>query len=134
MGFIVPQNLYVAIGVLIALALWAGRCCQGKGKPPNAKAANQCPLLRVKRTLRASVTLSPTTSTNIFTAAEEEIVDAMKLVWKRMKIVMEPSSAVPLATVLKNRHVFDGKRVGGYHDRRKRRSRQVALAVGRTTT
>ena len=36
----------------------------------------------------------------------------MKLTWKRMKIVMEPSSAVPLATILKNRQLFEGKRVG----------------------
>ena len=50
--------------------------------------------------------------TDIFTATEEEIVDAMKLIWKRMKIVMEPSSAVPLATILKNPEVFKGKRVG----------------------
>jgi threonine dehydratase len=34
--------------------------------------------------------------------SEQEIVDAMKLIWKRMKIVMEPSSAVPLAAILKN--------------------------------
>jgi threonine dehydratase len=50
--------------------------------------------------------------TDILTASEQEIVDAMKLIWKRMKIVMEPSSAVPLATILKNRDVFAGKRVG----------------------
>ena len=50
--------------------------------------------------------------TDILTASEEEIVDAMKLIWKRMKIVMEPSSAVPLATILKNKKVFAGKRVG----------------------
>ncbi|MEH6592631.1 MAG: pyridoxal-phosphate dependent enzyme, partial [Halioglobus sp.] len=50
--------------------------------------------------------------TDILTATEEEIVDAMKLTWKRMKIVMEPSSAVPLATILKNRELFAGKRVG----------------------
>lgn len=50
--------------------------------------------------------------TDILTASEEEIVDAMKLIWKRMKIVMEPSSAVPLATILKNPDVFAGKRVG----------------------
>jgi threonine dehydratase len=50
--------------------------------------------------------------TDILTASEEDIVDAMKLIWKRMKIVMEPSSAVPLATILKNTHVFAGKRVG----------------------
>ena len=44
--------------------------------------------------------------TDILTASEEEIVDAMKLIWKRMKIVMEPSSAVPLATILKNKNIF----------------------------
>lgn len=50
--------------------------------------------------------------TDILTATEEEIVDAMKLIWQRMKIVMEPSSAVPLATILKNKERFRGKRVG----------------------
>jgi threonine dehydratase len=50
--------------------------------------------------------------TDILVATEEEIVDAMKLIWKRMKIVMEPSSAVPLATILKNRDRFAGKRIG----------------------
>ena len=50
--------------------------------------------------------------TDILTASEGEIVDAMKLIWKRMKIVMEPSSAVPLATILKNPDLFAGKRVG----------------------
>ncbi|SFT57394.1 threonine dehydratase [Sedimentitalea nanhaiensis] len=50
--------------------------------------------------------------TDILTASEQEIIDAMRLIWARMKIVMEPSSAVPLATILKNRDVFAGKRVG----------------------
>ena len=50
--------------------------------------------------------------TDILTATEQEVIDAMKLVWKRMKIVMEPSSAVPLATILKNKDTFAGKRVG----------------------
>jgi len=50
--------------------------------------------------------------TDILTASEQEIVDAMRLTWARMKIVMEPSSAVPLATILKNREIFAGKRVG----------------------
>jgi threonine dehydratase len=49
---------------------------------------------------------------DILTASQEEIMDAMKLIWKRMKIVLEPSSAVPLATILKNRDVFAGKHVG----------------------
>jgi threonine dehydratase len=49
---------------------------------------------------------------DILTASEDEIVDAMKLIWKRLKIVMEPSSAVPLAAILKNKDVFAGRRVG----------------------
>ena len=50
--------------------------------------------------------------TDILTASEAEIVAAMRLTWERMKIVMEPSSAVPLATIIKNRERFAGKRVG----------------------
>lgn len=50
--------------------------------------------------------------TDILTASEDEIVDAMKLTWKRMKIVIEASCAVPLATILKNKEMFAGKRVG----------------------
>ncbi len=50
--------------------------------------------------------------TDILTATEQEIVDAMRLTWARMKIVIEPSCAVPLATILKNPDVFRGKRVG----------------------
>lgn len=49
---------------------------------------------------------------DILTVSEDEIVAAMQLVWKRMKIVIEPSSAVPVAAVLKNPDVFRGKRVG----------------------
>ena len=50
--------------------------------------------------------------TDVLTASEQEIVDAMKLTWQRMKIVMEPSCAVPLAVILKYPEVFQGKRVG----------------------
>ncbi len=50
--------------------------------------------------------------TDILTASEDEIIEAMKLTWQRMKIVMEPSCAVPLATILKNKDRFAGKRVG----------------------
>lgn len=49
---------------------------------------------------------------DIHTVTEEQIVEAMRLMWERMKIVVEPSSAVPLAAVLANRSLFEGKRVG----------------------
>lgn len=50
--------------------------------------------------------------TEIYTATEAEIIDAMKLTWKHLRIVMEPSCAVPLAIVLKNPDAFKNKRVG----------------------
>ncbi len=50
--------------------------------------------------------------TEIYTASEQEIIDAMKLIWKHLRVVMEPSSAVPLATILKNKDAFRGRRVG----------------------
>jgi len=48
----------------------------------------------------------------ITTVSEEEIVAAMRLVWEVMKIVIEPSSAVPVAAVLSGRMPLAGKRVG----------------------
>ncbi|WP_375254110.1 beta-hydroxyaspartate dehydratase BhcB [Yoonia sp.] len=50
--------------------------------------------------------------TDIYTASEQEIIDAMKITWKHLRIVMEASCAVPLATILKNKDKFAGKRVG----------------------
>lgn len=49
---------------------------------------------------------------DIFTASEQEIVDAMKLAWKHLRVVMEPSSAVPLAVILKHKARFAGQRLG----------------------
>jgi len=40
---------------------------------------------------------------DIFVVSEEEIITAMKLVWERMKLVIEPSAAVPLAVALYNK-------------------------------
>lgn len=48
----------------------------------------------------------------VLVVTEEEIIQAMKLVWERMKIVIEPSAAVPFAGLLKNKEQFQGKRVG----------------------
>ncbi len=49
---------------------------------------------------------------DILLASEDEILDAMYLTWERMKIIIEPSSAVPLAVILKNRDLFQGQRIG----------------------
>jgi threonine dehydratase len=49
---------------------------------------------------------------DILTVSEESIILAMLLVWERMKIVIEPSSATALAAVLDNKTLFAGKNVG----------------------
>jgi threonine dehydratase len=36
----------------------------------------------------------------------------MRLLWERLKLVVEPSSAVPLAVVLRHRALFAGRRLG----------------------
>jgi threonine dehydratase len=50
--------------------------------------------------------------TEVFTVTDDEIITALRLVYERMKIVIEPSSAVALAAVLKNKKIFAGKRTG----------------------
>lgn len=49
---------------------------------------------------------------DIITVSEEEIIAAMRLVWEQLKIVIEPSSAVPVAALLKEKNRFAGQRVG----------------------
>ncbi len=48
----------------------------------------------------------------IIIVSEESIISAMRLIWERMKIIIEPSSAVPVAAILDNKDKFSGKRVG----------------------
>ena len=48
----------------------------------------------------------------IIRVTEEEIVEAMQLIWERMKIIVEPSAAVTLAAVLKSKQEFKNKKVG----------------------
>lgn len=48
----------------------------------------------------------------IVTVAEESIVEAMRLVWERMKIIIEPSAAVPVAALLEKRSEIPGRHVG----------------------
>ena len=48
----------------------------------------------------------------IIRVEENEIIDAMKLIWERMKIIIEPSCAVPFAALLREKEKFAGKKVG----------------------
>jgi threonine dehydratase len=48
----------------------------------------------------------------IITVTDEEIIHAMKLIWERMKIIVETSGAVPFAAALKAKDKFKGRKVG----------------------
>ncbi|MBN2090144.1 pyridoxal-phosphate dependent enzyme [candidate division KSB1 bacterium] len=48
----------------------------------------------------------------IITSSEEAIIQAMKLTWERMKIIIEPSSAVPLGALLERKLDIKNKRIG----------------------
>lgn len=49
---------------------------------------------------------------DIVTVSEDSIVNAMKMIYERMKIVVEPSSAVPLAAIIENKVDVRNKNVG----------------------
>ena len=49
---------------------------------------------------------------DIVTVSEEKIVEAMRMIWERMKIIIEPSSAVPLASILEGKVDIQNKKVG----------------------
>jgi threonine dehydratase len=44
--------------------------------------------------------------------SEKEIIDAMKFLWMRMKIIVEPSGAVPIAGVIKMARSIKNKKIG----------------------
>jgi len=49
---------------------------------------------------------------DIVTVADEDITDAMRFIWTRMKILVEPSAAVPLAALFSRRLELPGARIG----------------------
>ncbi|GAA4272391.1 threonine/serine dehydratase [Aquimarina gracilis] len=48
----------------------------------------------------------------IIRVTEDEIIASMKLIWERMKIIVEPSCSVPLAALLKEKNSFKGHKIG----------------------
>jgi len=49
---------------------------------------------------------------DILLAEDTRIIEAMRLIWERLKLVVEPSGAVPLAALLAHKERFAGRRVG----------------------
>lgn len=50
--------------------------------------------------------------TDILLVSENEIINALRLVYERMKIIVEPSCVVPFAAAIRNAEIFKGKKVG----------------------
>ena len=50
--------------------------------------------------------------TDILLVSEEEIKEALRLIYERMKIIVEPSCVVPFAAAVRNASIFKGKKVG----------------------
>jgi threonine dehydratase len=48
----------------------------------------------------------------VVTVSETGIMNAMRLIWERMKVIVEPSSAVPFAAIIENKIDHKGKRIG----------------------
>ncbi|HEX8060880.1 MAG TPA: pyridoxal-phosphate dependent enzyme [Cyclobacteriaceae bacterium] len=48
----------------------------------------------------------------VIVVSDKEIVQAMQMIWERLKIIVEPSCAVPFAAVLKQKNKFKGQKVG----------------------
>lgn len=57
-------------------------------------------------------TIIQNTVESILLAEENEIIQATKLIWERLKILVEPSAAISLAVVLKNKELFKNQNVG----------------------
>jgi threonine dehydratase len=48
----------------------------------------------------------------VITVSDQEIIDAMRILWENLKVIVEPSGAVPFAAVLKAKDTFRNKKVG----------------------
>ncbi|HKJ34516.1 MAG TPA: pyridoxal-phosphate dependent enzyme, partial [Balneolales bacterium] len=49
---------------------------------------------------------------DIITVSEEAIISAMRFIWERMKIIIEPSSAVPIAVLMEQKLSVENKKIG----------------------
>jgi len=47
----------------------------------------------------------------IITVEEDSIIKAMRMIWERMKIIVEPSAAITLGVIMENQELFKGKRI-----------------------
>ena len=49
---------------------------------------------------------------DIIPIAEEDIINALRMIWERLKIIVEPSCSIALALIINNKQLFEGHNVG----------------------
>ena len=49
---------------------------------------------------------------DIIPIGEEDIINALRMIWERLKIIVEPSCSIALALIIKNKQLFKGRNVG----------------------
>ncbi|MGE0078969.1 MAG: threonine/serine dehydratase [Bacteroidales bacterium] len=131
------NNLDIIIAPVGGGGLLSGTATYTKGKFPNIKVYGAEPLnandaFRSLRDKTIYPSISPKTIADglltalcpltysiisqkcdeILTVSEESIVSAMRMVWERMKIIIEPSSAVPIAAIMEYPTKFENQKVG----------------------
>jgi len=114
-------------GTAIAVA-GKSKTCRTIGAEPSGAADAYESLLAIKRItdivsnticdgLRATVgeinlQIMQGRRVEIFTVSDQETIEAMRLIWERLKILVEPSCATVLAAIIKNKTQFAGKKIG----------------------
>ena len=49
---------------------------------------------------------------DIIPIAEEDIINSLRMIWERLKIIVEPSCSIALALIINNKQLFEGRNVG----------------------
>ena len=49
---------------------------------------------------------------DIIPIREEDIINALRMIWERLKIIVEPSCSIALALIINNKQLFEGRNVG----------------------
>lgn len=61
---------------------------------------------------RRTFPIIQTNVSEIITVDDTSTITAMRMIWERMKIIVEPSAAITLGTIIENKRRFKGKRIG----------------------
>ena len=121
-GGLLGGTLLATTALLPAAAVYAGGAARGGRRLALARGRRTDSAKPETTTIADGLRTLPRGSRNfpiirrlvreIILVSEEEIVSAMRLIWERMKIVVEPSSAVTLAALRANPAPFAGRKVG----------------------